>query len=417
MQTIGIVAEYNPFHNGHQYHIEQTRAQLSGADGIIAVMSGHFTQRGEPAMFDKWTRTEAALRGGVDLVLELPTAFAVRSAGYFARGAILTLAATGVVSHLSCGVEPSSEYDAASSLHQIAALLADEPEPYQKSMQQYIRQGLSYPSARKKALQDLLLPGTELLDTPNNILALEYLQNIVLEKLPITPLLIPRAGNYHDEQIPADTKQFASATAIRKQMLEHSDTWQNHMPKCCAQTLTQQMNKGYAPMYTDKFFQQLLFILRRTSPAELQTIIELSEGLDNRICDTAHKNELQSFDELCLAIKSKRYTYTRIQRALLHILLNFTEHYSAKEPAYIRVLGFNTTGQKLLKEMKKKAELPILIRPARQRAELSQQGQKLLELDIRATNLYHMGYANPLLQKPNQDFLRMPVQIQSETTS
>jgi len=409
MQTIGIVAEYNPFHCGHQYHIAQSKLQCPEADGIIAVMSGNFTQRGEPAIFDKWTRTKAALQGGADLVLELPTVFATRSAGYFARGAVLTLAATGIVSHLSCGVENTPQQDMACTLQQIAALLADEPEPYREALQHSIGEGMAYPQARQKALQELHISGAELLDTPNNILALEYLQNIASDNLPIAPLLIPRAGNYHAEHIPADTKQFASATAIRKLILEDNRTWLNQMPDLCAQTLSEHLSKAYPPMHIDDFLHPLLFLLRRTTPSELQTMAEMTEGLENRILEAAHR-DIHSVNDLCMAIKSKRYTYTRIQRTLLHILLNFTDQYAANEPAYIRVLGFNATGQKLLKEMKKKAQLPVLIRPARQKNELSEQGRKLLDLDVRATNLYYTGYQNPALRKTGLDYTILPIQ-------
>lgn len=409
MQTIGIVAEYNPFHCGHQYHIEQSKLHCPEADGIIAVMSGNFTQRGEPAIFDKWTRTKAALQGGADLVLELPTAFATRSAGYFARGAVLTLAATGIVSHLSCGVENTPQQDMVCTLQQIAALLADEPEPYREALQHSIGEGMAYPQARQKALQELHISGAELLDTPNNILALKYLQNIASDNLPIAPLLIPRAGNYHAELIPTDAKQFASATAIRKLILEDNRTWQKQIPDLCAQTLSEHLSKAYPPMYIDSFLHPLLFLLRRTTPSELQAIAEMTEGLENRILEVAHR-DIHSVNDLCMAIKSKRYTYTRIQRTLLHILLNVTEQYAANEPAYIRVLGFNATGQKLLKEMKKKAQLPVLIRPARQKNELSEQGRKLLDLDVRATNLYYTGYQNPALRKTGLDYTILPIQ-------
>lgn len=164
-------------------------------------------------------------------------------------------------------------------------------------------------------------------------------------------------------------------------------------------------------MQIDQFLQTLLFLLRRTTASELQTIIEMSEGLENRILEAAHQESISSITDFCMAIKSKRYTYTKIQRTLLHILLNITEAYAINEPAYIRVLGFNATGQKLLKEMKKKANLPILIRPARQKNELTEQGRSLLELDVRATDLYYMGYQNHALQKTSQDYLRIPVQI------
>ena len=411
MQTIGIVAEYNPFHNGHNYHIEQSKLQCPNADGIIAVMSGNFTQRGEPAIYDKWTRTQTALYGGADLVLELPTVFATRSAGYFAQGAVLTLASTGVVSHLSCGAEQSNNADLLQILQHISQVLAEEPDAYRQYLSAYMAEGMSYPSARQNALIRYGIAEAELLDTPNNILALEYIQTISQHHLPITPILIPRVGVYHSNTLPTDKVQFASATAIRKQIQMSTSEWQQHMPARSAQLLLERIDNGIPPMQTDAFLQILLFLLRRTTPQELCSIVDMMEGLENRIYDVAQREDIDTIDDLCMAIKSKRFTYTRIQRTLLHILLNFTEQYAAKEPAYIRVLGFNATGQKLLKEMKKKAELPILIRPARQKNELSAIGRKLLELDIRATNLYFTGYANPRLRQINLDYVTMPMQV------
>ena len=226
MQITGIVAEYNPFHNGHQYHIGQTKA-LQESDGIIAVMSGNFTQRGEAAVFDKWTRAEMALRCGVDLVLELPVAFAVRSAGYFAKGAVLSLAATGVVSHLSCGVESRST----NQLQQLAQFLSNETPQYQQVLQQYLQQGLSYPSARQKALSALHIDGAEQLQTPNNILALHYLQTIEQESLPITPVFISRLGDYNDTAIPQVSQGFASASAIRRLLCQENSLWQEQVPR------------------------------------------------------------------------------------------------------------------------------------------------------------------------------------------
>lgn len=411
MQTIGIIAEYNPFHNGHQYHIAQTKAQLPGADGVIIVMSGNFTQRGEPAIFDKWTRTQTVLYGGADLVLELPTAFATRSAGYFARGAVLTLAATGIVSHLSCGVEEINGIHTLDTMQRIVSVLINEPIAYRNLLYQFLRDGSSYPSARQAALTQYGIQDVALLETPNNILALEYLQTITQEHLAIDPVFIARAGAYHDATVPSNPNQYASATAIRNLIQRNDNSWQTLMPKPCATLLQSYMADDVPPMQLESFAQLLLFLLRRTTPKELQSIIDMTEGLENRIYDAAQCNDVNSISDLCMKIKTKRFAYTRIQRTLLHILLNFTEAYTAKEPSYIRVLGFNATGQKLLKEMKQTAQLPILIRPARQRNTLSLTGQKLLELEIRATNLYYTGYTNPTLRRTNLDFLRMPIQI------
>ncbi len=411
MQAVGVVAEYNPFHKGHQYHIAETRKQLPDADGVIVVMSGNFTQRGEPALFDKWTRAHAALLGGADLVVELPTAFATRSAGYFARGAVLTLAATGVVSHLSCGAESDPAQNTQQLLQQTASFLAKEPTAYKQALQTFLNNGVSFPTARLQALQACGVAGADLLTGPNNILALEYMQTIAQESLTLTPLLIARAGQYHADTVPTDSQQFASATAIRNLILHHDDSWQHHIPETSAQVLLNHMQDGYPPMQADAFNQILLFLLRRTTPEQLREIIEISEGLEHRIYDAAHDDSVHTIADLCCVIKSKRFTYTRMQRTLLHILLNFTHAYEAKEPAYVRVLGFNSTGQKLLKEMKKTAQLPVLIRPAKQRNTLSELGHTLFALDQRATNLYYTGYTNTALHKNNLDYIRLPVQI------
>ncbi|MBR5318886.1 MAG: nucleotidyltransferase [Peptococcaceae bacterium] len=404
MQVTGIVAEYNPFHNGHQYHIAETRA-LQQPDGIIAVMSGNFTQRGEAAVFDKWTRAEMALRSGADLVLELPAAFAVRSAGYFAQGAVQTLAATGVVSHLSCGVESQR----ATELSELAAFLAEESADYQAALQQHLQAGVSFPAARQKALTQLQIAGADQLEQPNNILALHYLQTIQQYHLDITPVLISRRGSYLNDTLPSDGQSFASASAVRKLLHEENSLWQEQVPDAVRQIIHQQLQQGYLPMHNDHFTQVIFALLRRSTPEQLADIIEMNEGLENRIYTAAH--QVDTLDDLRGAIKSKRYTYTRIQRTLIHLLLNMTQQMHWADPHYIRVLGFNGTGQKILKEMKKTAQLPVIIRTARQRSQLNKDAQQMLSLDCRATNLYTMGYALPSLRKTSLDLLRMPVQV------
>jgi len=404
MEAIGIVAEYNPFHNGHGYHLAQTAA-LQQSDGIVAVMSGNFTQRGEAACFDKWTRAEMALRCGVDLVLELPTIFAVRSAGYFAQGAVLSLAACGIVTHLSCGVESAT----AAELTALATFLREESPLYQQILHQHLQLGLSYPAARQRALQMLQVSGADQLQTPNNVLALQYLQTIQQHGLPIEPLFISRLGNYSSDQVPDSNRSYASASAVRKLLWEENSIWQSHVPQAVQQIIHRQLQLGYHPMRNDCFTQIIFALLRRSTPKQLTQIIEMREGLENRLYTAAHQTNC--LDELCAAVKSKRYTYTRIQRTLIHLLLDMTMTEHAAAPAYLRVLGFNHTGQHLLKEMRKKAQLPILIRPARQRRQLDLQGQQMLALDCRATDLYYMGYALPALRQTNLDALCQPVQV------
>ena len=404
MELTGIVAEYNPFHNGHQYHLTQTNA-LQQADGIVAVMSGCFTQRGEAAVFDKWTRTEMALRCGVDLVLELPAAFAVRSAAHFAQGALLTLAATGAVTHLSCGVESQN----ATELEQLAAFLGEESPEYQQRLHQQLDLGLSFPAARQKALEQLQIAGTEQLQTPNNILALHYLQTIQQHHFPITPVWVSRLGSYNDDTLPLSGQGFASASAIRKLLYEENSLWQEQIPDAVRLLIHEKFQQGYLPMQNQCFSQILFALLRRSTPEQLSNIIEMNEGLENRLYSAAH--QVNTLEELCTAVKSKRYTYTRIQRTLIHLLLNMTRQQQWQEPQYLRVLGFTANGQKILKELKKTAQLPILIRPARQQQQLTEQGRQMLALDYRATNLYYLGYPLPSLRKSNLDLLQMPIQV------
>ncbi len=404
MQAIGIVAEYNPFHNGHQYHIAQAKKQAC-ADGVVAVMSGNFTQRGEAAAFDKWTRAEMALACGVDLVLELPAAFAVRSAAYFASGAVQTLAATGVCRYLSCGAESENTAD----LTHLAAYLANEPVEYKNALQDYLQKGLSFPDARQKALESLNIAGADTLGQPNNILALHYLETIQRHNLSLTPLLVARRGSYHDTSVPADSAAFASASAIRQLFAQQNSDWEKQVPAPVAEIIHRQIKKGCNPMHMEAFAPAVFTLLRRSTPEELAEIPEISEGLEHRIYDAAFQTE--TLDDLCAAIKSKRYTYTRIQRSLCHLLLNMTRDMDWTVPQYIRVLGFNSTGQNLLKEMKKKAQLPIIIRPARQRGLLNSEAQRMLALDYRATALYMTGYPASVRPKAGLDFLQMPVKV------
>lgn len=404
MQAIGIVAEYNPFHNGHQYHIAQAKT-MAEADGVIAVMSGSFTQRGEAAVFDKWTRTELALTSGVDLVLELPTAFSVRSAAYFASGAVQTLAATGICKYLSCGAESENTAD----LSRLALYLANEPEEYQNTLQDYLQKGLSFPDARQKALEALNIPGFESISQPNNILALHYLETIHRCGLSLTPLLVARRGSYNDTSVPADSAAFASASAIRRLFAQQNSGWVQQVPAPVATIIRRQMQKGCTPIQMESFALAIFTLLRRSTPEELSEILEISEGLEHRMYDAAFQTE--TLDDLCTAIKSRRYTYTRIQRTLCHLLLNMKQDMNFTAPQYIRILGFNETGQKLLKEMKKTAQLPVITRPARQRGLLNSEAQRMLALDYRATAIHMTGY--PVSVRPNAaiDLLQMPVKV------
>lgn len=403
METVGIVAEYNPFHKGHQFHIQETRRQYP-SDGVVVVMSGNFTQRGTCAVYDKWTRTRMALAGGADLVLELPTLFATRSAAYFAEGAIRTLAATGIVSALSCGVET----DNASTLKELASYLHSEPENYRTLLQKELEKGVTFPVARQRALTLSGISHAEELTMPNNILALHYLQTILQYCPEMDTLFVSRQGSYHDNTIPDNNSSFASASAIRLLMEQNDFSWQQHIPASVVEILQEQFQNHLPPMAMSCYDRILLALLRRSTPAELSRIVGMKEGLEHRITEAAGKSV--SSHELLESVKTKRYTYAGIQRLLLHILLNVTESDCPMQPEYIRVLGFNATGQKLLKTMRKTATLPVITRPARQKNLLTDAGRRLLEFDCRATDLYYMGYDRPADWKYGLDYTTQPVQ-------
>lgn len=331
MQICGIIAEYNPFHNGHEKHIEQTRKKAA-ADLIICVMSGNFVQRGEPAVFDKWTRAALALHCGADAVLEMPLLHAVQSAEGFAAGGVAVLDAVGA-NAISFGCET----DDIAMLNDIAKTLSNETSEYKQMLKKYLGQGLSFPKARMKAA---FATAPEETCMPNSILAIEYLKAIHKTKSPLTPYAIKRFGQgYHS----TDTgTSFSSATAIRKALAEKNDKGVHEsMPDVCVRYLTQQLDKGLLPVFPNCFDQELIFTLRLKGTEYIQTLHEVTEGLENRIYEAAKVCTTKK--ELIEKIKTKRYTYTRISRILLYALLGITKEMIKKVNStpinHIRVLG------------------------------------------------------------------------------
>lgn len=415
MKICGIVAEYNPFHNGHGYHIRQTK-KLTNCDTVIAVMSGNFIQRGVPALFDKWTRARMAIENDVDLVIELPTCYATSSAEYFAHGAIGILDALNCVEYLSFG----SRYHDIEMLKRIASVLHNEPDQYKQLFQKELKKGISFPYARSNALKEFLKKEYDekkleavLLD-PNNILGIEYLKALLTYDSPITPCVIERiGGDYHSTNIVGN---ICSATGIREML---SSGNQSHLPDVVPgetlQILQEELTLGKAPMTLDAFESEILFLLRTLAPEELASISDVTEGLEHLM----KKATLDSFtlQALLEKMKSKRYTQTRIQRILLHMLLGIktTMLQEQKEfPQYARVLAFSEKGEKLIPELMKTSKIPIVtsVAPFLKKATPAQ--KEMLELDIRATNLYTLGYQLPAFRKINLDYT-MPMQKRKKT--
>ncbi|HIU64687.1 MAG TPA: nucleotidyltransferase [Candidatus Avacidaminococcus intestinavium] len=396
---IGIVAEYNPFHNGHAYHLAAAKAQIGNCP-VVAVMSGNITQRGLPALTDKWIRAELAVKNGVDLVIELPTIFSCRSAQYFAEGAIMLLNATGIVSHLAFGSE-NANLSFLTTAAQNSYLLNHK-------LASKLKKGHSYAEMVAQIISKENLETTKLLSLPNNILAVEYLKALQLSNSKIIPLPIKRkAVMYHDLE---EQDGFASATAIRN-FLANED-WPN-IQKTVSPITTQKLIEiksqerlGYQQNKLDLL---LTYKLRQLSPQVINVWSECSEGLENKF---KQANAASSWPEIVAIVKSKRYPATRINRILMQLLLsspdlNFKAALSP-EPAYLRILAFNNNGRALLAKMKNNSTLPLITKVGRNFSQITNNPQFInsLKIDFAATDLYGLIQKNP--QPPAKDFFTQP---------
>ena len=357
MRVVGIIAEYNPLHNGHIYHLERARA-LSGADYCIVVLSGNFVQRGEAACTDKFSRAAWALRAGADLVLELPSVYAVAPAERFAAGGVRTLHATGVVNDLAFGCEAPD----LQMLYQISDIIATEPPALQEAIKRHLSLGKSYPRARFDALSEYGVPKNMLaaIAQPNNILAVEYLNAIRQYAPSIEPLPIERVGTgYHSEEIVGD---FASATAIRKAIVEGRNEILATMPNFVGGPL----------LYDEQFIipqealsDVMLYALRRMTLDDLAALPDVVEGFENVIYRSVRSaRTLLEFYEL---IKTKRYTLARCKRIAACALLGITSDQVRKltlsrEGSYLKVLGFQKKARPLISEIAKRRTAPLILR-------------------------------------------------------
>ena len=410
----GIIAEYNPFHNGHLYQLREA-TRLTGQPVVVA-MSASFMQRGEPACLSKWLRARLAVENGAALVLELPTAFSLRSAQFFASGGVQLLAATGSVTTLSCGVE-SPELDFGALAQRITS---DAAQGRSRSL---LSKGKSYAAAcaavLSEAQQEAGVTAMQAssnegkafagLTKPNDILALEYAK--ALQATDIKLLFIERRGDgYNDREI---SGTMSSATAIRQALNNSDDGWQQAVPASVRQALLDN-----APGYDAALLWQLLrYKLRLMSVDAIADTCQCSEGLENLLKDAA---ACPSFAEALQLCTSKRYTTSRIRRLFMQLLLDVPRwRWEDNAPAYLRVLAFNDTARQLLKQMKATASLPIITGlyrnwPQRlQHLQLRQQqiySQQLL-LELRATELWSLLQLNPSLNRSGNDFLTSPAYV------
>lgn len=398
MKVLGIIAEYNPFHNGHLYHLRESKESI-GADFVIAVMSGNFVQRGEPALINKWERAKVAVDNGIDLIIELPVAFACNNSELFAKGAVEILNGLGCVTHISFG----SEEGTLDRLKVISDILVAENELFRKVLKESLEKGNSFAKARERAVNSAAgIDFSEIIKGSNNILAIEYLKQLQLTESEIKPMTLKRKGpGYNDK---GSSGNFASATHIRD-ILKTEGNVGSYIPEITLNSIKKQGSL----LYLEDFYQLIVGRLLQMSNNELKEIYSVSEGLENRIKNQIRKSE--DINKLVEAIRTKRYTETRIKRVLIHSLLNLNKH-NVNEIVnnkinYCRVLGFNDKGAKLLRHIKSKELNDLaLITNINKEIEGLDNRWLLINYDVLASDLYNLTRKTSLYE--NSDFVVKP---------
>ena len=428
MKVTGSIAEYNPVHNGHRYHIEQAK-KVTGADYIVVMMSGDFTQRGTPACFDKFTRAKMALQNGADLVLELPVCYATSSAETFAEGGVFLLNQTGIIDYLCFGAEPvkqtslpfesnlnhkiatfttnavtnqtsnkensSFSKEALSAQHflQTAAFFINESIEYKSKLKEYLKAGHSFPTARNLAATPFLSETeAQLLASPNNLLGLEYCKALIKKNSAIKPIPITRSGaGYHDTTISAT--EFASASAIRKELqssFEKQNPISENLKLAIPASVVKQFQTNPFLYMTEKDFYPLLYYRLLYEDMTPDYFLDFSKELTDRL----KKAPLPpSYETLVDYLKTKQYTRTRIERALLHVLLQITttdfQNFRENGTGYLRILGFRKDASPLLKALQNNASLPVITKLSDAKKHLPTDAYAMLSHDIRAARLYN----------------------------
>lgn len=381
MKTIGIIAEFNPFHNGHRYLIEQARKQ-TGADFCIIVMSGSYVQRGEPAVIGKIDRVRCALKSGADLVLELPVSYSSAGAEAFAHGGISILNSLGMIDHICFGAET----DDPDALRTIAGILNDPPEEYVSRLKHGLKEGLSYPAARAAALPEY----ADILNGSNNILGIEYIKALDRLKSVITPVSIKRIGTDHNE---VSIGEYASAMGIRQSINKLPKDLNMYMPTECAEILWNSLGKS-CPVTLEDMHPYLDHALLTMNTAEIAALQDLNTDLANRIVNKYLDGNYNDISDFIVSMRTKELTYTRLSRALLHIILNLADMTRDGEGRllpcpYTRILGFKKEARALMHELKDHSLIPLINKPADAGALFTdRRSSELFEAGVRADRMY-----------------------------
>lgn len=373
MKSVGIICEYNPFHNGHLYHINKVK-EMFPDHTVILIQSSSFTERGEVSIINKFDKTKIALNYGVDLVIELPFVFSTQSADIFAKGSL------SLLNYLNCEyIVFGSESNNIDTLKELAKIQL-KSKKYDKLVKQYMDNGINYPTAMNKALTDL---GGKSVNNPNDLLGLSYIKEIIKNKYNITPVSIKRTNDYHS--LKANDK-IISASAIRN-LIKNKKRFKKYVPSFSYKYINKKN-------FDTKLFELLKYKINSDKNLALYQTVD--EGIENRIIK--YINNVSTMDELISKIKTKRYTYNKISRMLIHILCNFTkdEADKFKEITYIRVLGFNDKGKNYLNRVKRDSSIPIITNP-------KSSNDEMLKLEHRVTDIYNIITDNNIkdqLEKP-----------------
>lgn len=398
MKSCGIIAEYNPFHKGHRYQIEEAKKKTS-ADVMIVVMSGNFLQRGEPAIVDKWKRAEMALASGADIVIELPVAFSVQPADYFAKGGVALL------QEMKCDVLSfGTESGTAEEFQQFAADWLKNEKQIEAAFQQFKNNGDTYSEQMQQAAESVLSKHSLDLQLPNTILGLAYAKENSRYRHPMLLEPIQRLGaGYHEKQL--QNKSFQSATAIRKQLLEQQISGQ--ISNADKQALKAAVPAKVFNILEDSqlvdwnaFWPFLKYQLIVQSEEQLRQMYQMNEGIEYRLKEFV--TQAENFEHFVELVKTKRYTWVRLQRLFTYVLLQFTKDIADEAldgPKAIRVLGFSAVGQQYLSQIKKSVSIPIISR-------LHQKNKDLWEIDIQAGKIYQLATGEVTKE---QDFHRLPL--------
>lgn len=380
MRICGVVSEYNPFHKGHAYQIEQAKSHLGEDSAVVCCMSSDFVQRGDAAILPKHLRAKAAVLSGADVVLELPAPYALRSAEGFAQSAVDILLGTGVITDLSFGAEDAD----AGLLHETASLLL-EHQTVQDTLL-HLKTGISYAAARERALYARVKEKAEILQKPNNILAVEYCKALIRRESAVNLLPIERKGAGHDEGAEGE---FASASYIREFLREgKTDEALPYLPETTVAILKESMESGHALLDQSRLENAMLSSLVRLTADDLAALPDANEGLDNRLLEAIRKG--RTIEEICAQAKTKRYALSRIRRMIFCAYLGITKEESTTPPPYARVLAFSDKGREVLKLARKRATLPLITKPAHA-FDLGGDARKIFEREALACDLYNLA--------------------------